>query len=1547
MNDCRPNELLAGMCKRKIARYILYFVAIIFLIPLVAIAQSGGKYIVCGTAESCLSFNDFASAYATFDKRFPTYFDTASYGQGVWIGHWAVPLRGPSSIQYMYGYEPDEAVYGLQFATEQEDIDYLIEYDKEHSGYTPTDIQVMGSYLDAPNFASASIQRIDFVNINDRRRVEISHDNGVKLIYDIGKHGVITCPDGYYSDIPSWQHNLNYVCRTTYAPTISTKMVQVNSCPVNGQPCFPGTGDKARFEKDLDFPSGAFVRNYHSMQQTSVHGMARGWTHSYGQSLLFSGYEVSAIDEKGNIEPYVMTDNEGGSGYSVSTPGRVINKIGGEYRMVDTGDLIKTFDIDGKLIRIESISTPQKNATLAYNKSGRLESVTDAVGHQLLFKYSDDGEMGLLTEVDSSDGQSVTYDYDSAGNLSAAKIADYKRDYHYADAGQAPGLTPHHLTGISENGVSYAAFSYDAKGRPISSTLNSSNNSLADTTNIEYDDYYGHATVTRPSGERRLYDYDGPDVYIMSYGSKSYQYYYQLYQNYNWLTGYKDPNGNFTDYSYANSFSYPNVFTEASGTEQQKKTTIERDNSMQVVRSVVEGGADSSTRRLSTAKRDDTGRTLAYCNYDNGVSDDSYVCGSAVNAPSGVRQTTLQYCLGSDIDAGRCPLLGVVTSVDGPRTDLNDTTSYTYYSSDDSACATSPTTCTHRKGELWKVTNALGQVTEYLAYDGAGRLLSVKDTNGVVTDYTYHPRGWLTARKVRGSDDSTESDDRITRIDYWPTGLVKQITQPDGGFTAFTYDGAHRLTDIADNAGNTVHYTLDNAGNRLKEDTLDASGTLKRTLSRVYNQLGQLATQASAQGNPTDFGYDANGNITTITDALGHITQNHYDPLNRLASTLQDVGGIAAQTTFAYDALDHITQVTDPKGLNTTYAYNGLGDLTTLTSPDTGTTTYTYDSAGNRATQINARKLNTGYSYDALNRLSSAVYPDTRLNVSYTYDIAPSTCASGETYAIGRLSHMQDGSGGTDYCYDRFGNLVRKVQTTNGKVLVLRYAYTQSGKLSQLTYPDGAVVDYVRNARGQITEVGVTPSGGTRQVLLTKATYYPFGPVAGWSYGNGRPMQRVLDHDYRPQTITDTRRDGLAVGFGFDPGGNLSALTAPGNTAAVVSLDYDALGRLTAFKDGPTGTVIDGYTYDATGNRLSAKVNTITQTYAYPTNSHQLSSVGSTVRSYDATGNTTAIGGTAEQLVYGANGRLAQVKRNGVVVANYAYNGHGEQVRQVGKTNTYTLYDEAGHWLGDYDSNGAAVQQAIWLDDLPVGVVVKKSVNYIEPDHLGTPRAVIDSVRDMAIWRWDMKGEAFGNTPPNQDPDKDGTAFVFNLRFPGQRYDTLSGLNQNYFRDYDTSGGRYVQSDPIGLVGGLNTYAYVMGNPLMYTDAGGLEVQVWARPININGPLSFLNDSGVEHWWFKTDTAEAGMGPDNGDVPGQAAPDMPFSATQVVDHTGESEKPGSHQLPIRGLPVDEDCVNKKIKVGLKTGPFIPFAHDCHMFVNDVLEQCRIVDPAHN
>ena len=116
---------------------------------------------------------------------------------------------------------------------------------------------------------------------------------------------------------------------------------------------------------------------------------------------------------------------------------------------------------------------------------------------------------------------------------------------------------------------------------------------------------------------------------------------------------------------------------------------------------------------------------------------------------------------------------------------------------------------------------------------------------------------------------------------------------------------------------------------------------------------------------------------------------------------------------------------------------------------------------------------------------------------------------------------------------------------------------------------------------------------------------------------------------------------------------------------------------------------------------------------------------------------------------------------------------------------------------------------------------VAPGVYYIESDHLNTPR-VIKGQNHNVVWKWN--GDPFAEAAANEDPDSDRIRFDYALRFPGQYYDKETGLNYNYFRSYDPQTGRYVQSDPIGLEGGINTYTYVEGNPISYIDPFGLEV---------------------------------------------------------------------------------------------------------------------------
>ena len=157
-------------------------------------------------------------------------------------------------------------------------------------------------------------------------------------------------------------------------------------------------------------------------------------------------------------------------------------------------------------------------------------------------------------------------------------------------------------------------------------------------------------------------------------------------------------------------------------------------------------------------------------------------------------------------------------------------------------------------------------------------------------------------------------------------------------------------------------------------------------------------------------------------------------------------------------------------------------------------------------------------------------------------------------------------------------------------------------------------------------------------------------------------------------------------------------------------------------------------------------------------------------------------------------------------------------------------YDTQGHLLGEYGPTGAAIREYVWLGDMPVAMLVPDAQNaaanpptvyYLHTDHLNTPRAAMDATNALR-WRW--LSEPFGTLGPETSPTGQSPITV-SLRFPGQVYDAESGMHYNYFRDYVPGIGRYAQSDPIGLQGGINTYGYVDANPLSLIDPLGLQAE--------------------------------------------------------------------------------------------------------------------------
>ena len=753
---------------------------------------------------------------------------------------------------------------------------------------------------------------------------------------------------------------------------------------------------------------------------------------------------------------------------------------------------------------------------------------------------------------------------------------------------------------------------------------------------------------------------------------------------------------------------------------------------------------------------------------------------------------------------------GLVATIDGPRTDVSDITQYQY----------------DTQGHLSTVTDALGHVTTYGNYDSYSNPLQIIDANGVVTTLTYTPQEWpLTITRDSSGTPST------TTLTYDAAGDLTQTQDADGVTLIYTYDSARRLTDITDGAGNRIHYTLDAAGNRTQEQTFDPSNTLTHTVSRTFNNLSQLLTVVDALNRTVltysyPDGYDAAGHPKHSADAAGTQRTLGYDALDRLVSTIDNANGTDTatqntQTTSSYDSSDNLTSVVDPSSLTTSYTYDGLGHRTGLQSPDTGASADTYDAAGNQLTHTDAKGITRTMGYDALNRLISTTFADSTLNITYAYDESNSVTGCTNSAPIGRLTRIVENAVTTAYCYDARGEVIQKRQVTSAATDVTSYTYSLAGRLRQQTNPDGTSILDTYNALGQLSGVQVTPVGGSASVVVSNISYLPFGPISGYTLGNGQTVTRTYDATY---ALTDLTSPALTLHFARDPLGRITAEgNAPGASPATETYHYDALSRLGEVDDA-NGSLIQSYTYNQTGDRLTKNGNALaTGNYGYTTGTHQINSIGSSARASDANGNTTGISSAGQAFGYGYNGRnrLTVVQVAGSTVGTYSYNALGQRIGKAATLpNAITqrfVYNEQGSLIGEYGTN---TRDYVWMGDTPVAVIdvagSTSTINYVTADQLGTPRAVSDS-SGATIWSWAWVGNPYGELSPTST-----AGYTLNLRYPGQYYDNESGLMDNINRSYDPATGRYIQSDPIGLAGGISTYAYVGDQPLSNVDPQGL-----------------------------------------------------------------------------------------------------------------------------
>lgn len=525
------------------------------------------------------------------------------------------------------------------------------------------------------------------------------------------------------------------------------------------------------------------------------------------------------------------------------------------------------------------------------------------------------------------------------------------------------------------------------------------------------------------------------------------------------------------------------------------------------------------------------------------------------------------------------------------------------------------------------------------------------------------------------------------------------------------------------------------------------------------------------------------------------------------------------------------------RSISTQFHYDSYGNLTHQASPDSGVSTYTYDSASNLIRHTDARGISTQHTYDALNRLTNTIYPDNpSLSAKFNYDSTENS-----NKGVGRLTSIEDSTGNTNYTYNEHGNLTEKNQTLKLDDHTIKeplhYHYDPGGKLSTIDYSEQISIEHSYNTSAQINSLTLIMNG-VRTTLAQNIAYEPFGPMSQMTLGNNLLLKRQFDENYR---LTKQTTGDLITVYNYDADGNTTR--SDHSLFGLRSYKYDSLNRITT---EVSRSLQKQYDYDSFGNRIKRTSKSLLkenhneiQTLTYKNSSNRLATIDNNPVQFDEAGNIISI--NKMHYKYDARGRLSEAYNGDTRVSEYRYNAHNERtIKKIHHPHTnsdvnFTTYthDNDGKLLKqtNYDSNGVSrsAQIWIWLNDLPLaqldvefentGRIRNSNLVFLHCDQLNTPRMATDA-RGTLVWSWDS--DVFGLGNPDEDVDGNGENIKINLRMPGQLWDSHSKLSYNYFRDYSPEIGQYIQSDPIGLRGGLNTYTYASSNPLRDIDPKGL-----------------------------------------------------------------------------------------------------------------------------
>ncbi|MBB2488057.1 RHS domain-containing protein, partial [Mitsuaria sp. WAJ17] len=706
---------------------------------------------------------------------------------------------------------------------------------------------------------------------------------------------------------------------------------------------------------------------------------------------------------------------------------------------------------------------------------------------------------------------------------------------------------------------------------------------------------------------------------------------------------------------------------------------------------------------------------------------------------------------------------------------------------------------------------------------------------------------------------------------YNGLGLPVLVSDADGVGQQTIYDNFGRVNKKIDGFGNAKEYSFDLPDGSF--GSLDSPTEIKTaSLTQKYRfdaderLSSQQLLDTTASGGAArvqSLSYDLAGRVIARTGGYGKVEKFAYNAFGKRTESADRLGG---KTLIRYDARGNVIDVENAKGAHYGFEYDKADRLVKEVKPLGQTTRYEYDAGGNLLRKTDPLGRLQKYSYDAQNRLTEVQYlgADSSLWQKATFQWQDTLLVAWESWDYLRPEGQQQSSATLSYDEEgrKTGETVSLPNPAGARYsMSYQYGYSAASRKTKIVWPDGTELQYGYAAHGGLERVSI-PGTGSLSV-----GEYQEGVATLWQLPGGGTRTLQIDglRQLRGQTVkSPTQQTSLQLQNSFGLESELQRRQRTDTLDGATSTDdltavHDDDQRLTEVtRKGSFSNETEHFVLDALGNRTAHSRTSGDWTYDANDRLLQQGSGPSAIRyTYDDAGNMVRRESPGRTLDFGydAENRLIWVRQvDGAWVARYGYDPLGrrlwkEQYRDgaglplAQAKRSYYLYADEGllaeaHQVIALDAEGQVTTSAAPVlhtqygpqPDAPftTALLLAKTLDsnaqqqlaFLHNDHLGAPLQATNSKGQLL---WAAVYEPFGQaTIVSHTPSAEWPVVEINLRLPGQYWDEETGLHYNFRRIYSTVAGRYIQNDPIGLMGGINEYAYVSGKPFSHFDPTGL-----------------------------------------------------------------------------------------------------------------------------